>query len=158
DGRGRRLMRAFLVGKPLLLCAMLAGVAHADDPGVPAKCNVRIIEAMKDGSGIDPKITRLRPYLEQAPFSAWHHFKLIDDKQLDLTPHGGKAQVDLPNGRKATLTYVDHFMQGKEHRMRLQLTIDRPDKQMLNTTFVLDEDGVVLQAGQKYENGRLILG
>jgi hypothetical protein len=137
---------------------MLTAVARSDEEDTPAKCDVRIIHALKDGSGIDPKITRLRPYLEQAPFSSWHHFKLLEDKQLDLKPHGGKADFDLPNGRKATLTYVDHFTQGKEHRMRLQLAIDRAEKQMLNTTFVLDEDGVVLQVGQKYENGKLILG
>jgi len=137
---------------------MLTAVARSEEEATPAKCDVRIIQALKEGSGIDPKITRLRPYLEHAPFTAWHRFKLLDDKQLNLTPHGGKAGFDLPNGRKATLSYVDHFMQGKEHRMRLQLTIDRAEKQMLNTTFVLDEDGVVLQAGQSYENGKLILG
>ena len=143
--------------RQLLVVLALCGVARADEPAPDAKCKVRIVLAQRDGNGIDPRITRLRPYLEQPPFTAWHQFKLLEEKDLDLAPHGA-APFDLPNGRKGKLTYVDHFIANKEHRLRINLTIDRPDKQMLNTTFVLDEDGVVLQAGQRHQGGRLILG
>ena len=108
--------------------------------------------------GIDARFTRLRAYLERAPFTAWHEFKLLDEKEMELLPHGS-AGFDLPNGRKATLTYVGHLMAADgDHRMRLQLTLDNGKKRVLNTTFVLDEGGVVLNAGQKYQNGLIIVG
>ena len=148
------------LGACLGLLVACLGAARADEPAPAAKCSIRVVHALKEGNGIDPRITRLKPYFEKGPFTEWHQFKLLEDKEVKLEPHGS-AQFDLPNGRKGTLTYVDHFVADKEHRMRLQLTIDRPPptmKRMLNTTFVLDEDGVVLQAGQRHENGRLILG
>ena len=136
-----------------LLCAAGAG---ADEP--PAKCELRVIHAMKEGSGIDPRITLLRPYLEKAPFTAWHQFKLLDDKQVSILPHGN-AGFELPNGRKGTLTYIDHSQAADgDHRLRLNLVIENGGKRVLNTTFVLDEGGVVMQAGQKYQNGLLIIG
>ncbi len=135
-----------------------AAVSVADEPATAAKCDLRVIHALKEGGGIDPRITRLRPYLERAPFTAWHEFKLLDDKQMELAPHGS-ASFDLPNGRKGTLTYLDHMLAADgDHRMRLQLTLDNGEKRVLNTTFVLDEGGVVLQVGQKYQAGLLILG
>jgi hypothetical protein len=44
--------------------------------------------------------------------------------------------------------------------MRLRLVIDDKAKKgkMIDTTFVLDEGGVVLQGGQKYQGGILVLG
>ncbi len=145
------------VGLAVVLVAVPLALAQADEPAPAASCDVRVVHALKEGSGIDPRITKLRPYLEKAHFSEWHQFKLLDDKQLKLQPQGA-AGFELPNGRKVTLTYLDHFIAENEHRLRIRLTIDRPDKRVLETTFVLDEGGVVLQGGQKYENGRLILG
>jgi hypothetical protein len=134
----------------------LAGAVAADEP--PAKCELRVIHALKEGSGIDPRITRLRPYLERAPFTAWHQFKMLDDKQLEIQPHGA-AEFELPNGRKGTLTYVDHSLAADgDHRLRLNLVLDKAGKHVINTTFVLDEGGVVMHAGQKYQNGLLIIG
>jgi hypothetical protein len=143
--------------RSLFVAAVLfaGGLAGAHEGG-PAKCNLRVVHATKDGSGVDPKLTPLRVYFEQPTFAAWHQFKLLEDKQLTIPPKG-VANFDLPNGRKGTLTYVEHFEEKKEHRLRIKLTIDRPDKRMLETTFVLDESGVVLQAGQRHEGGRLIL-
>jgi hypothetical protein len=146
-----------LFGAAPLIALLVPLVAWADDPAPSAVCHVRIVHALKDGNGIDPRITRMRPYLERPQFAEWHQFKLLEDKELKL-PANGTADFTLPNGRKGTLTYVDHFIADKEHRLRIKLTLDRPDKRMLDTTFVLDEDGLVLQGGQKHDNGRLILG
>jgi hypothetical protein len=134
-----------------------AGPAAAETPP-KANCAVRMIQASHEGSGIDTRITRLRPYLEKAPFTAWKKFELLGEKDLALAP-GGTDKFDLPNGNAASLTYVDHVMspQGK-HRLRLKLEIDHGEKKEVNTTFVLDEGGVVLQAGQKIGKGMLILG
>jgi hypothetical protein len=134
--------------------------ARAEEPH--ATCYVRMIQASHEGSGIDPKITRLRPYLEQAPFTAWKKFTLLDEKDMTLAP-ASTDKFTLPNGKQASLTYVDHvFTADKKHRLRLRLEVTDPAKEggkkILNTTFVLDEGGVVLQAGWKHQNMLLILG
>jgi hypothetical protein len=149
------------LGLPLLgalgACVAWTALAAADEEPM-AKCAVRIIHALHEGEGIDPKITLLRPYLQKPPFTAWKQFKLLDDKELTLAPHG-TATFELPNGKQASLTYVDHFIaHDGDHRLRLQFGISDKQKKLLHTTFVLDEGGVLLQAGQKYESGLLVLG
>ena len=152
-------MRALLAAVTLVGGVVGGAVtAAADEPPPPATCELRVIHALKEGGGIDPRITRLRPYLERAPFTAWHEFKLLSSTEVELAPKGSSS-FDLPNGRKGTLTYVEHLLASDgDHRMRLQLLIENGPKRVLNTTFVLDEGGVVLQAGQKYQGGLLVLG
>jgi hypothetical protein len=135
----------------------VGGVARAET----ATCEVPVIHA-KPGAGatqIDPKIDKLKPYLSRPPFTAWHDFKLLDKKEATLQENGS-TEFMLPNQRQATLTFLGHTGGPGEHRMRLRLVIDHPEKKhrVLDTTFVLDEGGVVLHVGQKHDNGVLILG
>ncbi|HEX9102900.1 MAG TPA: hypothetical protein VF997_11890 [Polyangia bacterium] len=144
---------------------MVVGVAAAGSARAEsAQCDVPIIHALRNGDDgkapqIDPAINRLKPYLQRAPFTAWGEFKLLDRKDLTI-PVNGQSSFVLPNGREATLSFVEHSVGPDDHRMRLKLVIDDKHKKgkMLDTTFVLDEGGVVLQVGQKYEGGILILG
>ncbi len=136
------------------------GVARAES----AQCDVPVIHAFRNGDDgkapvIDPGINRLKPYFEKAPFTAWGEFKLVDRRDLTI-PVGGTASFALPNGREATLAFIEHLAGPGDHRMRLKLVIDDRAKKnkMLDTTFVLDEGGVVLQVGQKYQGGVLIVG
>ncbi len=170
---------------PLLISAALAVLclaplsASADDE--VARCTVRIIHALEapapaapaappspggapaegtkpPAQKIDPKIVRLRPYLSRPPFTSWQEFVLLDEKTLDLVPKSPQTFV-LPNGKPASLTYLEHVrLAGAKHRVRLQLQIGEADKQLLNTIFMVDEGGVVLQAGQHYKKGMLVLG
>jgi hypothetical protein len=142
-----------------VVVALLCAVAASADEAPPAKCELRAIQATKEGSGIDPRITLLRPYLEKEPFIAWHHFKLLDDKQVMITPHGDAA-LDLSNGRKGTLTYLDHTLASDgDHRLRLKLVVEQGGKRLIDTIFVLDEGGVVMQAThQKSQKQLLIIG
>ena len=136
------------------LGALMGPAAYAQR----ADCSVRMIQGTHEGSGVDPKITRLRPYLEKAPFTAWKHFTLVGEKDLTLEP-SATDKFDLPNGKKASLTYVDHVLTPeKKHRVRLRLEVEDGARKVLNTTFVLDEGGVMLQAGQKLGKDLLILG
>ena len=145
----------------LLIALSLAGTAHAQTPAGPhATCFVREILATHEGKpgSIDPKITRLRPYFQKAPFTAWNSFHYIDEKDMAIGP-GSTDKFDLVNGKHASLTYVDHVLNpAGKHRLRLRLQIDEGAKKFLDTTFVLDEGGVVLQAGQKHGGGVLVLG
>lgn len=129
-----------------------------------AQCEVTVIHAQHNGDDgrepeIDPQIHRLKGYLMKAPFTAWREFKLLERNELTLQEKGSSEFV-LPNGREAELTFVSHSAGPGDHRLRLQMTIEDKGKksQMLNTTFVLDEGGVVLLVGQKYQAGVLILG
>ncbi len=140
------------------LVAVAGGAARADT----ATCDVPIVHALHNGDDgrapeIDPQINMLRPYLQKAPFTAWREFKLLDRKELSI-PEGGSQTFVLPNGRDATLTFVSHSAGPGDHRMRLKLAIDdKVKKKMLDTTFVLDEGGVVLHVGQKHQGGILVL-
>jgi hypothetical protein len=136
------------------------GVARAET----AVCDVPIIHALGNGDDgrapeIDARINRLKPLLKKAPFTAWGEFKLLDRKELQIV-ESGSASFALPNRRDATLSFIAHSTGPGDHRMRLKLSIEDKSKKdkMLDTTFVLDEGGVVLQVGQRFEGGVLILG
>ena len=151
--RAARGAAAVALGAVMLL---VGGAARAES----AKCDVPIVHALPGGGAtqIDPKIDQLRPYLSKAPFTAWHDFRLLDRKTLTL-PEGGGATFTMPDNRPATLTFLGHTAGPGEHRMRLRLVIEHPEKQhrVLDTTFTLDEGGVVLHVGHRHDNGVLIL-
>jgi hypothetical protein len=140
-----------------------------------ARCTIRVIHAIDEqphspeahtdshpALQIDPKIDKLRPFLVKPPFTAWREFVLLEKKYLQLVAKAPQHFV-LPNGKAASLTFVEHLpdQSGRPHRVRLQLQIDKsgePGHPAMNTVFVVDEGGIVLQAGQRYEGGMLILG
>ena len=138
----------------LLASAPLLGAPH-QEPQI--SCEARVIHALHDGGGIDPQITRVRPYLTKPPFTAWSHFKLLAAHDFKLD-HNGARTFELPNGRQATLTYVQPIHENGKERLRLRLQIVEGKRQVVNTVFVLNDEGIVLQGGQHYEAGVLILG
>ena len=107
-----------------------------------------------------PRSTCCEPYLSKPPFTAWHEFKLLDRKVLTLTEQRRGSSSRCRTGAPATLTFLGHTGGPGEHRMRLRLFIDHREKKhrVLDTTFVLDEGGVVLHVGTEHEGGVLILG
>ncbi len=153
-------MRVWAASLTLIAGLAAGGSARAET----ATCDVPVIHALHNGDDgkapeIDPRIIRLKPYLERAPFTAWREFKLLDRKELSI-PEKGSSSFTLPNGREATLSLVEHSAGPGDHRLRLKLVIDDKSKKskMLDTTFVIDEGGEVLQVGQRYEGGILVLG
>jgi hypothetical protein len=164
-GVAHSLRTAALLG----LTVLPLGLAHADADDSKARCTVRIIHAVdpdpkapapKPGeTKIDPKIDRLRPYLTRPPFTAWHEFVLLEKKYVHMV-HNKPEPFLLPNGKPATLTFVEHLpdQPGRPHRVRLQLQVGDTQHPTLSTVFVVDEGGIVLQAGQKHDHGMLILG
>jgi hypothetical protein len=153
-------MRAWAASLTLMAGLVAGGSARAEQ----ATCDVPVIHALNNGDDgkapeIDPRIIRLKPYLENAPFTAWREFKLLDRKEL-IIPVSGTSSFTLPNGREALLSFVEHSAGPGDHRMRLRLVLDDRTRKskMLDTTFVLDEGGVVLQVGQRYQGGILVIG
>ena len=169
----RRALFGLLLGAPLGIAAMMASRAAAGDE--PAHCTMRVIHALEqvdppglkpepdanhDGAPdpkIDPKIDRLRPYLLRPPFTAWREFVLLDSRKIDLKMKEPQS-FPLPNGKTATVTFVDHLPdQANRHRVRVQLQIGDGKHRDLNTVFIVDEGSFVLQAGQPYKQGMLVL-
>jgi len=152
--RAGRGAAAAVLGAAMLLAG---GAARAET----ATCDIPIVHALP-GAGdtkIDPAIDRLRPYLSKPPFTAWHDFRLLDRKTLTIE-EGASQQFTMPNGRASTLTFLGHTGGSGHHRMRLRLWIDHPENKhrVIDTTFVLDEGGVVLHVGQRHDSGILIVG
>ncbi len=143
----------------LALSAWGGGVARAES----ASCEIPIVHALHNGDDgkepeVDSQINKLRPYLLKAPFTAWREFKLLERRELEVAEHGTQS-FELPNGRQVSLTFIGHTAGPGDHRLRLKLVIEDKSKKskMVDTTFVLDEGGFVLQVGQRYEGGILIL-
>jgi hypothetical protein len=152
--RAARGAAAVVLGAAIIVAA---GAARASET---ATCDVPIIHALPGGgvTQIDPKIDTLKNYLSKPPFTAWHDFRLIGRQTLTMQ-EGGSSTFMMPDNRPATLTFVGHSIGHDEHRIRLRLVIEHPEKQhrVLDTTFTLDEGGVVLHVGHRHDNGVLIL-
>ena len=130
----------------------LAGAARAD-PSSAARCSVKVINALPGEGVIDPAITRLRPYLQNPPFNAWHSFKLLSEKEQELMP-GTSASYPLPNGKSATVTYTEH-KPGERHTVRGIFQVETP-RSNSKTGFTLDEGKFFLVAGERFNGGILI--
>ena len=132
---------------------LATGLAHAAE----AKCTLWIVHGTPGPGGVDAKLAKLKPYLEKPTFSESKKFTLLEEKSMQLTDNT-PGKFALPNGREGTLTLLGILDEGGKHRLRLRLTVDKGDQKRLEPVFVVDEGGVVLQAGQKHEAGKLILG
>ena len=153
------IRRALVGGAAVALIFAAAGLgprpALADEPNATAKCMFKAIHALPGNGGIDPRITRLRDYLLQPPFSSWHTFKLLSEKEAEIK-EGASATYPLPHGKSASVVYKSHDQAGNaKHRVRGELTIEGP-KATHTTGFALDEGGFFVVAGEKYEGGILI--
>ena len=154
-----RVARSLCPALVIQLGLVLASASVVADEPV-AKCKVHVIHALHDDAKAPPdtRLDKLRPYLSTA-FASYKHFQLLELKELELKPNS-TGKLALPNGKTASLTYVEHLMHNGKHRVRMRLEIEASDAQskLLNTTFTLDEGGVVLNAGQRHGAGMLVLG
>jgi len=151
-------MRHSLQTTVVAIAALLAAAAptSAGDPrSLAARCTLKVVNALPGEGGIDQRITRLRPYLQAPPYTHWHSFKLLSEKDAELTP-GATASYPLPNGRAATVTYTEHGQapNGK-HLVRGVFHVEAP-RSAARTAFALDEGGLFMVAGEKFGGGILI--
>ncbi len=152
--RANRMLRSILLGGSLLAGSLFAaGSAEASE----APCTLWIVHGLPDAGGVDAKLQKLKPYLEKPMFGEWKKFALLEEKSMNLTDNA-PGKFTLPNGRSGTLTLLGVVEKAGKSRLRLRLTVEEGDKKPLDTVFVVDEGGVVLQAGQKHLTGKLILG
>lgn len=148
------MMRGTLL-KTVLASTLCAWPALAEPPAPPARCALKSVQALPSPGGIEPTLARLRPYLERPPFTAWHTFKLLGEKEATLTP-GATASYPTPTGRSAQVTYTSHATSSDgRHLVRGVLRV-AGSRSTSKTSFSLDEGGFFLVAGERYGGGILI--
>jgi len=96
------------------------------------------------------------PALTKPPFDSFVHKKLLSRAQVVLQGEQ-PAAIDLPNGRKLQLKLVGRSTDG---RFRVQVSINRPGKKdyLPVMTVVAASGDPFFVAGQKYQDGTLIIG
>ncbi|HEX5657808.1 MAG TPA: hypothetical protein VFX59_11465 [Polyangiales bacterium] len=140
----RRMMIAGMLSLPVL--------AHAQET---APCEVLVVLGSTEGSGVDPALDKLEA-LRKPPFDSFPKKTLLKRVELALSL-GGETEVELPNGRKLRLSWVERT---KEGRLRLKLSINKPGQRdyLPLMTVVAAPGDPFFVAGQKYEGGTLIIG
>jgi hypothetical protein len=141
----------------LWLCALLSalpgGSAAAQASGVSGE--VLVVLGSMDGSGTDPQLSKIEA-LRKAPFDSFTRKTLLKRVEVKLEP-GKEVEVELPNGRKLRLAFVEKL---KDGRLRVSLSINRPgQRDYLPVMTVAAAPGdPFFVAGQKHEGGTLIIG
>jgi hypothetical protein len=150
------------------------GGARADDSHpVPAQtgspdaaqatiaCEVVVLHATNDGTGIDPKIGKM-PELGQPPFSSYNSYKLLDRPKLALAK-GKSTTVKLPTGRDLMVTFkevIEPKKKDEPKRYTITASIQKPDGNsflpLLEVNAKAGENFFV--AGQNYKGGTLVIG
>jgi hypothetical protein len=135
-----------------MLIAALAASARAEET---APCEVLVVLGSSDGSGSDPSLDKLEA-LRKPPFDTFPRKTLLKRVELTLSL-GGESEVELPNGRKLRLSWVER---SKEGRLRLKLSINKPGQRdyLPLMTVVAAPGDPFFVAGQKHEGGTLIIG
>jgi hypothetical protein len=145
-----------MITRRTMLASVLVGallpIARADET---APCEVLVVLGSNEGSGSDPALDKLEA-LRKPPFDTFSRKTLLQRAELTLSL-GGESEIELPNGRKLRLSWVERT---KEGRLRLKLSINKPgqrDYLPLMTVAAAPGDPFFV-AGQKYEGGTLIIG
>jgi hypothetical protein len=141
----------------VVVTGLVAGTmsrARADE----ADCSVQVVHATKGADAnaatvIDDSLERMKHLVVRLP---WNQYHLLDTKKLVIKEKTSQTFA-LPNGKQVELGYLMHMPRAEKHRIRLELKVTDGPRSILDTTFVLDEGGMVLQAGTHYQGGRLIL-
>jgi hypothetical protein len=140
----------WLFGLLLALSSADRAAAQATLPG-----EVLIVLGMSAGEGSDPQLDKIDA-LRKAPFDSFPKKSLLKRVELKLEP-GKEVEVELPNGRKLRLVWVEKL---KDGRLRVSLSINRPgQRDYLPVMTVAAAPGdPFFVAGQKHEGGTLIIG
>ena len=163
----RSLYLAMMAAVGIALTSTQGG-ALADDSQPPAQaaapaiaCEIVVLHATNDNSGIDPKIGKM-PELGQPPFSSYNSYKLLDRPKIAVAK-GVQSTVKLPNGLDMAVNLKDIIAPVKKDevtRYRVSTSIQKPGGNtflpLLEVTAKAGEWFFV--AGQTYKGGVLVIG
>lgn len=124
-------------------------------------CDVMILHATNDGSGIDPRLGSM-PALSKPPFSSYNSYKLLQQTSLPLNK-GQAAPLQLPTSRELRVVYkdvIDPPKAGDALRYVITASIQKPDgKSFLPLVEVNAKAGEWFWVGgQEYKGGSLFIG
>ncbi len=130
---------------PTSKTALMSGVAG----------EVLVILASESEGPSDPSLASIKA-LSQPPFNSFKSRKVLSRSALQLV-QGQPAMVELPNGRRLQLDFVERMPDG---RCKVQVSINRPNQQdYLPLLQVIASPGEpFFVAGQKYQGGTLVIG
>ena len=137
--------------------ATAAAPASADDGKESARCLVRSIHALPEGSAFDAQLEPLKAQLKNPPLSAWKSFRQLDKQELNL-PQKAPGSFTFPGDHRGTLQFLDKVEKDGKLRLRLRLELFDGSAKLLSTTVLIDNGGTLLQAGTKHQGGMLVLG
>ncbi len=137
--------------------APAAASAKADEGKESARCLVRSIHALHEGSAFDAQLEPLKAQLKNPPLSAWKSFRQLDKQELNL-PQKEPGSFSFPGDHRGTLQFLEKVEKDGKLRLRLRLELFDGSAKLLSTTVLIDNGGTLLQAGTKHQGGMLVLG
>lgn len=127
-----------------------ASVAKADDS---AQCRVTQVLAKKDGDGTVPRNLKfIESELTSDQFAAYKSFELLDAKDYKLDLNVDKKQR-MKTGHSLGLKLLG--VTGSKLKVNVSV-FSAKQKQLLSTAYSIENKGLVLLAGYKHADGKLI--
>lgn len=122
-------------------------------------CLVRSILGEDKPGGFDGQLSTLKKQLSKPPFSPYKSLRLLETHSLELG-RGAREQLELPTGKLLKLRFREKLLVREMVRLRMYLSIAPPkDKDLLpGTIFTIEEGGTLMVAGDRHQNGTLIVG
>lgn len=142
------------MNRRILLAVALALLPAAEAAAQPVQVNCTFLEitASKGKGGLDPGLKVVEKKLSRGPFKQWSEFKLLSQNQKTLAKKKTET-VALKQG-SATGTLVELVDKTKA---RLNLTVDKKGKRVLDTTVTVDAaDYVIVTHELSNGDGHLI--
>ena len=143
---------AYAFGAAILVAMLTAAPALAEES---LSSEVLVVLASEQPGAIDPTLAKI-PALSKPPFNAFRSLQVLTRSEVSLSI-GKTVEVTLPNGRILSLTLQGRMPDG---RSKVQVSIKRPnEKDYLSSLEVKASPGEpFFVAGQKYQNGTLVIG
>jgi hypothetical protein len=119
-----------------------------------ANCRVNSVLASKEEAKprIPANLQFLKEELERDEFAAYKHFKLLEKKDFKLTLNkasGGKMKSGHEFGFR--------LLGGDDKRLKLHASLlSKSGKKLLNTDYTIDDNGILIVAGGKHADGKII--
>lgn len=124
-----------------------------------ASCTIRSMYGSKHKGRIDPALKPLRGQLSKPPFASYRTIKLLESKGHKI-PHNGTIRTKLPTKKVLMLTFKEKLLVKRQVRLRMHLSITPPRAVgfLPGTLFTIADGGTLLVAGDRYQDGTLIVG
>ena len=127
-----------------------ASVAKADDS---AQCRVTEVLAKKDGDGTVPRNLKfIESELKSDAFAAYKSFELLDAKDYKL-----ELNVDKKQRTKSGHSLGLKLLGITNDKLKVNVSVfSAKQKKLLSTAYSIENKGLVLLAGYKHAEGKII--